>query len=143
MRTAASRLGLPAPDDAPALPMPAHHGFGRDQRQVLASAGAKPASQDPKELVPEAQASTRSGSGWPGQDGELMTQQQVLDHEVVAWAQRGQDGREQQPEQFKHALRIADSARATFCRPTPRPTTGPIRRRPVLNGLHHVYERSA
>jgi hypothetical protein len=85
----------------------------------------------------------RSGSGWPGQDGELMTQQQVLDHEVVAWAQRGQDGREQQPEQFKHALRIADSARATFCRPTPRPTTGPIRRRPVLNGLHHVYERSA
>ena len=25
----------------------------------------------------------------------------------------------------------------------PRPTTGPIRSRPVLNGLHHVYERAA
>ena len=25
----------------------------------------------------------------------------------------------------------------------PRPTTGPIRSRPVLNGLHHVYERVA
>jgi Integrase core domain len=29
--------------------------------------------------------------------------------------------------------------------PEPRlhPTTGPIRTRPVLNGLHHVYERAA
>jgi hypothetical protein len=25
----------------------------------------------------------------------------------------------------------------------PRPTTGPIRSRPVLNELHHVYERAA
>jgi transposase InsO family protein len=25
----------------------------------------------------------------------------------------------------------------------PRPVTGPIRSRPVLNGLHHVYERVA
>jgi hypothetical protein len=25
----------------------------------------------------------------------------------------------------------------------PRPATGPIRSRPVLNGLHHVYERAA
>jgi len=24
-----------------------------------------------------------------------------------------------------------------------KPTTGPIRSRPVLNGLHHVYERAA
>ena len=27
--------------------------------------------------------------------------------------------------------------------PRPRPTTGPIRSRPVLNGLHHIYERAA
>jgi transposase InsO family protein len=27
--------------------------------------------------------------------------------------------------------------------PQPRPATGPIRTRPVLNGLHHVYERAA
>jgi transposase InsO family protein len=26
--------------------------------------------------------------------------------------------------------------------PSSRPTTGPIRSRPVLNGLHHVYERA-
>jgi hypothetical protein len=27
--------------------------------------------------------------------------------------------------------------------PRPRSTTGPICSRPVLNGLHHVYERAA
>jgi transposase InsO family protein len=27
--------------------------------------------------------------------------------------------------------------------PTPRPMTGAIRSRPVLNGLHHVYQRAA
>jgi transposase InsO family protein len=27
--------------------------------------------------------------------------------------------------------------------PRPCPTTGPIRSRPALNGLHHVYERAA
>ena len=27
--------------------------------------------------------------------------------------------------------------------PRPRPTTSPIRSPPVLNGLHHVYERAA
>jgi hypothetical protein len=27
--------------------------------------------------------------------------------------------------------------------PRLRPTIGPIRSRPVLNGLHHVYERAA
>jgi hypothetical protein len=27
--------------------------------------------------------------------------------------------------------------------PRPCPVTGPIRPRPVLNGLHHVYERAA
>ena len=27
--------------------------------------------------------------------------------------------------------------------PRPRPTTGPMWSRPVLNGLHHVYERAA
>ena len=27
--------------------------------------------------------------------------------------------------------------------PRPRPVTDPLRSRPVLNGLHHVYERAA
>jgi hypothetical protein len=39
----------------------------------------------------------------------LVAQEQVLEHEVLARAQPGQDSREQQPEEFKHAFRIADS----------------------------------
>jgi hypothetical protein len=50
----------------------------------------------------------RPCSSRSGQDGELVAQQQILEHEVLAWAHPGQDGREQQPEQFKHALSIAD-----------------------------------
>jgi hypothetical protein len=37
-----------------------------------------------------------------------MGREQVLEHEVVARAYPGQDGREQQPEQFEHILSIAD-----------------------------------
>ncbi len=32
-----------------------------------------------------------------------MAQEQVLEHEVLARAHPGQDGREEQPEQFEHA----------------------------------------
>jgi integrase len=38
----------------------------------------------------------------------LVAQEQVLEHEVLARARRGQASREQQPEEFKHAFRIAD-----------------------------------
>jgi hypothetical protein len=38
-----------------------------------------------------------------------MTQQQVLEHEVVARMHPGLDGRDQQPKQFEHAVSIADS----------------------------------
>jgi hypothetical protein len=37
-----------------------------------------------------------------------MTQQQVLEHEILAWTNAGQDGREDHPEEFKHVLSIAD-----------------------------------
>lgn len=37
-----------------------------------------------------------------------MAQQQVFEHEVLAWANAGEDGREEQPEQFKHAFSITD-----------------------------------
>ena len=88
--------------------MPAHHRVRRDEPQVLAPASAEPASQDPHQLVPEAQASTRPGSGGTGQYGELVAQQQVLEQEVVAWANPRKSGREEQPEAFEHILSIAD-----------------------------------
>ena len=68
--------------------MAAHHRVGCDDPQVLAPAHTPVASQHPEELVPEAQASTRSCSGRAGQDGELVAQQQVLDHEIPARATR-------------------------------------------------------
>jgi hypothetical protein len=38
----------------------------------------------------------------------LVPRQQVLEQEILARAYPGQDGREQQPEEFKHVLSIAD-----------------------------------
>ena len=67
------------------------------------------------------------GARGTGQHGELMPQQQVLEHEILARANAGQDSRQEQPEQFKHVLSIADlrsrevlpphnTAMAYFCR---------------------------
>jgi hypothetical protein len=51
-----------------------------------------------------------SWSGWsrPGEDGKLVTQQQVLSHEVLARPCPGQAGCEQQRDQFIHACSMAD-----------------------------------
>ena len=103
-----SGAGLPTPERTPALSMPAHHSIGRDDRQMLAPAGAESSSQDPQELVQGAKPSPRSGSSRPGHDSELMTQQEVLEREILAWTNAGQDGREEQPDEFKHGLSIAD-----------------------------------
>src|SRR5205823_6358258 len=70
--TATSAAGLPAPEQAPTLPMPAHDRLGCDQEQVLAPAGAESASEDPQQLVPEAKPSTWSASGRAGEHRELM-----------------------------------------------------------------------
>src|ERR671935_3275415 len=88
--------------------MPTHHGVWGDQRQVLTPAGTPPTRQHPEQLVPCTKPSMWSGSSWPSQNSELVTKEQVLEREVLARAQRGQDSREQQPEEFKHVCRIAD-----------------------------------
>ena len=98
--TPASGAGLPAPEQTPALSMPAHRSIGRDDLQMLAPAGAEAAHQDPEQFVPGTKPGTRPRSSRSGQDGQLMAQQQVLEYEVLAWANAGQDGREQEPEQF-------------------------------------------
>src|SRR6266702_4302798 len=85
MRTSAAGTGLPTPEQAPALTMPTHDRIGCDEGQVLAPADAESASQDPQQLVPEAKPSTRSASSRPGQHRELMTQEQVLEHQILLW----------------------------------------------------------
>src|SRR5919202_4623590 len=97
--TATSGAGLPAPEEAPALPVPAHHRVGCDDPQMLPPAGTPSARQDPEQLVPGEKPHTWSGSSGASQDGELLAQEQVLEHEVLARACPGQDGREQQPEE--------------------------------------------
>jgi hypothetical protein len=65
------------------------------------------------------------GSSRAGQDGKLMAQEQVLQDEVVARTYPGQDGREQQRDEFEHVFSIADSvARARFCRLTTSSSSG-------------------
>ncbi len=71
-RTSTSRAGLPTPEQAPALPMPAHNGGGRDEGQMLAPAGAELASEDPQQFVREAKQSLRSASSRTGEHRELM-----------------------------------------------------------------------
>jgi hypothetical protein len=105
---AASRAGRPAPEQTPALPMPAHHGVGRDDPQVLTPAGTPPPRQDPEQLVPSAKSRTWSSSSRAGQGGDSMAQEQILEREVLAWTHPGQNGRSEKPEQFEHALSIAD-----------------------------------
>src|SRR5438105_3293561 len=61
MRPSTARAGLPTPEQAPALPMPADDRLGRDERQVLAPAGTPAASQHPHQLVPGTKPSPRSG----------------------------------------------------------------------------------
>ena len=98
--------------------MPADDCVWGDDRQVVAPAGTPSASQDPQQLIPGAKPRTWSGASGASQDGELMAQEQVLEHEVLARACPGQGGREQQPEQFEHAYSIADLCSARFCRRT-------------------------
>jgi hypothetical protein len=82
MRTSTSGAGLPTPEEAPALAMPAHHRFGYDEGQMFAPASAALASQNPQQLVREAKPSMRSASSRTGEHSELMAQEQVLEHQI-------------------------------------------------------------
>jgi hypothetical protein len=48
-----------------------------------------------------------------------VAQQQVLEDEVLARANRGKEGNEQEPEEFEHVLSIVDQAVRGFATPTP------------------------
>src|SRR5258708_22229649 len=112
MRTSGVGARLPVPEQAPALSMPAHDRVGRNEGEVATPAGADAASHDPQQLVPGTHTNMWSGASRTGQDGELMAQQQVLKYEMLARTNPGQDCREQQPDDFQHALSIADLWRA-------------------------------
>src|SRR5438128_10552491 len=100
--------------------MPSHDGLGLHEDEVAPPVAAKAPGQEPEELV----ASTDGGAlaGRPGEDGELVAQEGILDDEGAAAAERSRDAGEQEGEQLEHASRIAqpgpDLLRAAFCRPS-------------------------
>jgi hypothetical protein len=64
-----------------------------------------------------------SASSGTGQYGELMARQQVVELDVVAGTQPGQEGREQQPDNFGHVPSIADPSLVRgFAAPQPQHT---------------------
>src|SRR5437588_5175923 len=117
MGSSALRAGFPAPEQAPTLPMPAHHRVRGDEHQVLTPAGAASASEHPQYLVPAPELPAWMRPSGTSQDSQLMAQQQVLEHEILARTHPGQDGREQQPQEFEHAFSMADYGRPTFASP--------------------------
>src|SRR6266516_8160717 len=88
--------------------MPAYDRLGGDHHQVLTPAGTPATSQHPQHFVPRPELPPWARSRGTGQHGELMAQEQVFEHEVMARAGPGQDRREQQPEEFEHASKITD-----------------------------------
>src|SRR6266566_3544485 len=98
--------------------MPAHHRVGRDDPQVLAPAKTQSTSQDPQQLVPEAQPKAWSSASRSAGDAELMPQEQVLEYEVLARTRPGQDRREQQPEESSTFSASQIYVRAGISRPT-------------------------
>jgi hypothetical protein len=118
MKPSTSEAGLPPPEQTPALPMPAHHRPRREDPQMPAPVAGEPASEEPQHSVPSPELPARARPSGTSQDSQLMAQEQVLEHEVLARAHPGQDCHEQQPEEFEHVLSIADSRRSRYCRPT-------------------------
>jgi len=51
---------------------------------------------------------TRTCPGRASQDGELVAQEKIVDHEVLASADLAADSQQEKTEQFVHSLSIAD-----------------------------------
>jgi hypothetical protein len=72
-------------------------------------------SEEPEKAIDGLEMRTRTRAEG---DVELVAQEEVLDDEVVAVPEEGAQGGEEGSEQFKHFVRVADSAGPSFCPPT-------------------------
>ena len=124
VRPAQLRSGSPSPVEAPALAVPTDDGRWPDHQQMTSPALIHAANQQPKQLVlsSELEAGTSSKG-----DLELLAEQQVFDDEVLPAAEAPQESADQQRDQIKHQIRIADQPLwppvTVFCPPTPRRRT--------------------
>ena len=71
---------LPGPDEPGAGALPADDGLGLDDGDDLCPAVPEAGEQDPEDSVGRSQAGTRRG---PLEDGQLMAQREVLEHQGV------------------------------------------------------------
>ena len=100
-----TRARLPAPEQAPALTVPADDGVRSNEHQMVAPLGTEPPSEDPEQLVSRPQLGTRTRAEGHGQ---LVMEEYVLDHEALAVAKEANQDVEPEPKEFKHEDRIQD-----------------------------------
>ena len=96
---------MPAPEQAPALAMPAQHGLGPDQEEVASPVRVEAVDEKPEELVSGSEA--RTALVMEG-DLELLAEEQVLEEDALAAAQGIDERGQEEPEQFDHRGRMAN-----------------------------------
>ena len=100
-RAADRPAGVPPPEQAPGLAMPADNTLGSDQDQMpLPVAAAQRSDHDPEQLV--ADAEPRSPPGRPCQHRELMAEQEILGDERLTVAHGCTDQAEEKKEVLEH-----------------------------------------
>lgn len=94
-----SRLGDQAPVHAKASTMLTDHCRRRDNNERLLPSGPEPASGDAKEFVQGAEL----GLGMPAlQYRELLPARQILQEQVLAWANKAKKCSEPKPKKAEH-----------------------------------------
>jgi len=85
--------------------VPAQHGLRPDQKQVASPVLVKAPHEKPEELVSSSEAWTALGT-----EGnlELLAEKQVLHDEALTVADGGDEGGQEEPDEFEHRGRIAD-----------------------------------
>ena len=97
-RSAQSAAGPPAPEQAPALAMPAQHGHRPDHEEVASPVPVEAADHQLEELVPSLEA--RPALGAEGHL-ELLAEEHVLEEEALA-AESASEGGQQEAEELDH-----------------------------------------
>ncbi len=112
--------------------MPPQHGLGPDQEEMASPVLVEAPDDEPEELVASAEA--RPALGAEG-DLELLAEEQVLEEEALAAAERASEGGQEEAEEFDHPRQDRRSS------PTP---PGPARLLPPyrqigLAGFVHTH----
>jgi hypothetical protein len=92
--------------------MPPDDRLRSDNDQVLSPVAADGADHDPEEPVPDAEP--RPLASGPGQDGELLAEDEVLGHEVGPAVKRGADLADEGEQALEHDPDIMPGNRSSW-----------------------------